>query len=81
MKGEIIIGFVAAAAIIGIAIIISTRTTALSVGQPKITRQPVSQITAQGYKNREEIEFPEGFDPETFMPRKIIISRKVTSIG
>jgi len=28
------------------------------------------------YSNLEEIEFPEGFDPETFMPRKIVIHRK-----
>lgn len=28
------------------------------------------------YENIEEIEFPNGFDPETFMPRKIVIHRK-----
>lgn len=39
----------------------------------------VSQITAQSmpaYENREEIEFPEGFDPDTLMPRKIVVHRK-----
>lgn len=37
------------------------------------------QITAQStpaYENREEIEFPEGFDPDTLMPRKIVVKRK-----
>lgn len=28
------------------------------------------------YENREEIEFPEGFDPDTLMPRKIVVHRK-----
>ncbi len=28
------------------------------------------------YENREEIEFPDGFDPETLMPRKIVVHRK-----
>jgi hypothetical protein len=28
------------------------------------------------YSNIEQIEFPNGFDPDTFMPRKIIIHRK-----
>lgn len=28
------------------------------------------------YENIEEIEFPNGFDPETFMPKRIVIHRK-----
>ena len=28
------------------------------------------------YENIEEIEFPNGFDPDTFMPRKIVIHRQ-----
>lgn len=28
------------------------------------------------YENIEEVDFPEGFDPDTFMPRKIRIKRK-----
>jgi hypothetical protein len=28
------------------------------------------------YENREEIEFPDGFDPDTLMPRKIVVHRK-----
>lgn len=31
------------------------------------------------YENIEEIEFPNGFDPDTFMPRKIVIHRKAES--
>lgn len=37
------------------------------------------QITPQSmpaYENREEIEFPDGFDPDTLMPRKIVVHRK-----
>ncbi len=28
------------------------------------------------YQNLESIEFPDGFDPDTFMPRKIVVHRK-----
>ncbi len=28
------------------------------------------------YDNAEEIEFPEGFDPVTFMPKRIVVHRK-----
>ena len=34
-----------------------------------------------GYHNSEEIEFPEGFNPVTFMPRKIVIHRNVVPNG
>lgn len=39
--------------------------------QPSVPQRPA--ITQE---NIEEIEFPNGFDPETFMPRKIRIKRK-----
>jgi hypothetical protein len=42
---------------------------------PAPQEQPTSQALTT-YENLEEIEFPEGFDPETFMPRKIVIHRK-----
>jgi len=42
-----------------------------SPAPPQIT----TQITP-AYENREEIEFPDGFDPETSMPRKILVRRK-----
>ena len=35
--------------------------------------------TAEGtitYSNAEEITFPDGFDPDTFMPLKIVVHRK-----
>jgi len=35
-------------------------------------RQP---STTSKYSNLEEITFPEGFDPDTFMPRKIVVKR------
>jgi len=35
-----------------------------------------SQRPITTYENIEEVEFPDGFDPETFMPRKIVIHRK-----
>jgi hypothetical protein len=28
------------------------------------------------YENIEEIKFPDGFDPDTFMPRTIVVKRK-----
>jgi hypothetical protein len=28
------------------------------------------------YDNEETIEFPDGFDPNTLMPRKIVVHRK-----
>jgi hypothetical protein len=28
------------------------------------------------YSNIEQVEFPDGFDPDTFMPKKIVIHRK-----
>lgn len=41
--------------------------------------QPPSQAVTT-YDNTETVEFPEGFDPDTFMPRKIVVHRnaKVT---
>ncbi len=30
------------------------------------------------YENCEEITFPEGFDPDTLMPRKIVVHRTAT---
>lgn len=46
-----------------------------------LPRNYISDITTPEpslttYENIEEIEFPNGFDPETFMPRKIVIHRK-----
>ena len=32
------------------------------------------------YENIEEIDFPNGFDPDTFMPKKIRIKRKSKEI-
>lgn len=34
-----------------------------------------SSKTTATYDNTETVEFPEGFDPDTFMPRKIVIHR------
>ena len=31
---------------------------------------------APAYENLEEISFPEGFDPDTLMPKKIVVHRK-----
>ena len=48
---------------------------------PPQANVPVTQPAATGsttYDNIEAIEFPEGFDPDTFMPKKIIIHRKAT---
>lgn len=35
---------------------------------------------ATTYENIEEIEFPNGFDPETFMPKKIVVHRKAKEV-
>jgi hypothetical protein len=35
-----------------------------------------AQPSAPAYENLESIEYPEGFDPDTFMPRKIVVHRK-----
>ncbi len=39
----------------------------------------LSADIAPAYENREEIEFPDGFDPDTFMPKRIVIHRKYRS--
>lgn len=52
----------------------STSTSPLagnSPAPPQITRE-----STPAYENREEIEFPEGFDPDTLMPLKIVVRRK-----
>lgn len=38
--------------------------------------EPASPVPLTTYENIEEIDFPDGFDPETFMPIKIRIKRK-----
>jgi hypothetical protein len=38
------------------------------------TPQPAEGTTT--YSNAEEITFPDGFDPDTFMPLKIVVHRK-----
>jgi len=40
--------------------------------RPVLPRQP---STTSKYSNLEEITFPDGFDPDTFMPRKIVVKR------
>lgn len=37
---------------------------------------PQARLPTTTYSNIEEIEFPNGFDPDTFMPKKIRIKRK-----
>lgn len=37
---------------------------------------PTNAPSEPSYENREEIEFPEGFDPDTFMPKKIVVHRR-----
>lgn len=37
---------------------------------------PTPSQATPAYENREEIEFPDGFDPDTFMPRKIVVHRR-----
>ena len=37
-----------------------------------------SKAALTTYENIEEIEFPNGFDPETFMPKRIVIHRKAS---
>lgn len=38
------------------------------------TYRPVQEEIPE-YQNHEEITFPDGFDPETLMPRKIVVIR------
>lgn len=52
----------------------SNSQTALSAPAPRLEK-----TAAPAYENREEIEFPDGFDPDTFMPKKIVIHRKYRS--
>ena len=65
------------AAIAGVTFIIyRTRTV-----QSALVGRPLGQtraIGSLGYHNAEEIEFPDGFDPVTLMPRKIVIHRNVS---
>lgn len=49
-----------------------------------VSVQPVAQDTGYTtYSNTEETTFPDGFDPDTLMPRKIMVHRvfKVLSRG
>ena len=49
-----------------------------------VSAQPVAQDAGYTtYSNTEETTFPDGFDPDTLMPRKIVVHRvfKVLSRG
>ena len=43
------------------------------LGNVKRAQEPPRPTTT--YNNLEEITFPDGFDPNTFMPKKIVVKR------
>lgn len=48
--------------------------TALSLPTLDIMK-PSKELTTS-YENIERIDFPDGFDPDTFMPKSIVVHRK-----
>lgn len=54
-------------------------TAATSPNLPSIFTGPSeTPAPTTTYDNIESIEFPEGFDPVTFMPKKIVVHRNAT---
>ena len=44
--------------------------------QTSALSSPAAPVETPAYTNEESIEFPDGFDPETFMPLRIVVHRK-----
>ncbi len=80
-KGVLFLGFLT---FVGIVVYAATRKPKEPSPSPRvewtlIERPQPTEATSQSamttYENIEEVSFPNGFDPETFMPRTIRIKR------